>query len=87
MHVCMCVSVCVSMSLRVLRVSVSVWRYIINIRISMPEAGCHDGTCFGFFVHLCTAPSVSLGGLRLKWGIGLPCLHLQYKWVRSQPDL
>lgn len=46
-HVC----VCVFMSLVVLRVSVSVWLYIIDIRISMPGAGCRDS---GFLVHLCS---------------------------------
>lgn len=83
MHVC----VCVFLSLAVLRVSISVWLYISNIRISMPEAGCHEGTCSGFLVHLCGAPPCISGWVSAEIGIRLPWLHLQCKWVRTQPDL
>lgn len=65
-HVCVCV--CVFMPLTVLRVSISVWLYIINIRISMPEAGCHEGTCSGFLVHLCAAPPCVSGWISAETG-------------------
>lgn len=61
-HVC----VCVFMSLTVLRVSVSVWLYIIDIRISMPGAGYHGGLVLGSLFIFVLLRLVPLGGFRLK---------------------
>lgn len=61
------------MSLRVLRVNVSGWLYIISIRISMPEAMYHVGTHSGI-------PCSSLCCFTLYLWVGF-CLHKAYNFL------